>query len=107
MGVVARNYRGNILSTQVYRGSSASVESGEAYAMLKGVELGVSRKWPRVIFEGNCQNVIKAFEGQTNILSWDAQVYVDAAGLLMPKFHFPSFVWIPRITNGAAHHACR
>lgn len=95
VSVVPKNYKREIVSIQVYRGFVVSMESAEAYAMLKGVELGLYKRWQRVILEGDCQNVIKPLKlSYSNLLSWDAQVYIDVVvNLLLFKFDFISFVW--------------
>ncbi|PON42947.1 hypothetical protein TorRG33x02_334560, partial [Trema orientale] len=98
VGIVARNYKGEIIVINVFRGPCDSIESAEAFAMFKSLELIATNKcWPNVIFEGDSMNVIDAFGGDFDVITWEACVYIDdAAKILLPKLHSSFFSWTSR-----------
>ncbi|PON82572.1 hypothetical protein TorRG33x02_216570 [Trema orientale] len=75
--------------------------------MLKGVELALRKDWRRVIREGDSLNVIKAFKGVVEAVSWEAESYVSAARQLTQYFDCIVFDWIRRAVNIFAHYARR
>ncbi|PON65208.1 hypothetical protein PanWU01x14_119140 [Parasponia andersonii] len=63
IGILARNYKEEIIVIQMFRGPcDNSIEGAEA--MFKALELiATDKRWPYIIFEGDSMNVISAFKG--------------------------------------------
>lgn len=103
VGGVARNENGNVLWCFSERVSGfMDVDSAEAFAMLRGIQIATNRETPKIIMESDSQTLVKALCNPGLNLSLFGTVIEDILSS-SPSFEDISFEWIRRTGNSMAH----
>ncbi|OMO70992.1 reverse transcriptase [Corchorus capsularis] len=105
IGVVVRDSGGRLLDGACESVKANSAEMVEAYALKKGVELAVQRKFDKVVFETYCRTVYTGVTDSKTTCNWQIGPIVQEIRFLMQQIPVKKFKWIRRTCNAAAHWA--
>ncbi|CAN6559066.1 unnamed protein product [Malus baccata var. baccata] len=102
VGVVVRNAVGEFVAAARYAIAASSAALAEAYALLRGCEVGSSLGLSSVIFESDSLESIFCLTGSMEDGSWEAFPTLVRVMELGKTFQNCRWSWVPRSANVAA-----
>ncbi|CAN6715777.1 unnamed protein product [Malus baccata var. baccata] len=102
VGVVLRAEGGSFVAAARYAILSPNVAAAEAFALLRGCELGSSLGCSSVILESDSRESISCLSGALDSGSWEAFPILARVKHLSEAFQFCRWSWVPRSANSSA-----
>lgn len=102
IGVVFRDYAGNLLESSCAAVSASSAFMAEALALKKAMHMSLDMNLQLVTFESDCENLVRLVNKVGMTVDWRCEAVIDDISLLLQDLPLCKVSWVRRNANKVA-----